>query len=419
MLATNDEQALQENPYKQDFPLLAQHKELAFLDSAATAQRPLEAINAQSEFYQSMNANPLRGLYKLSVMATEAIETTRAHVARFIGAVDANGEGRAHEVVFTRNATESLNLIAQSLGTMCLEPGDEVVISIMEHHSNMIPWQQICKRMHAKLTYLYLDDTCSISDEELERKITNKTKIVSLTHVSNVLGITNDIARIAALAHKVGAYMVVDAAQSAPHMQLDVQQLNCDLLAFSAHKALGPFGIGVMWGKLDILERMPVFLTGGEMIDSVTTSSATWAQVPEKFEAGTQDAAGIYAFDKALSYFDTHDMKKLERREAHLSAYLYSRLSELSFIDIYGAHDPARHRGVVSFNVNGVHPHDVSSILDSYNVCIRAGHHCAQPLLNSLGVQSTCRASIAFYNDAHDIDCLIDALQVVHDIFKH
>lgn len=406
-----------DNPYKADFPLLAANPEVAYLDSAATSQRPASVIEAQSKFYETMNANALRGLYRWSVDATAAIEDARNSIAQFIGAVDKNGKPETHQVIFTRNTTESLNLAASSLGRYALKPGDDVVISIMEHHSNIIPWQQICETTGANLVYLRMNSQYQITSEEITSKITNRAKIVSVTHVSNVLGTRNDIKAIAKRAHAMGAYMVVDAAQSVPHISVDVHDLDCDLLAFSAHKMCGPMGIGVLWGRAELLDAMPPFLTGGEMIDSVSETGAVWAQVPEKFEAGTQDAAGIYATAAAITYLRNLDMHKIEEREALLARYLVQQLCTLDFVDIVGSRLGQNHIGAVSFNVRGVHPHDVSSILDMNNVCIRAGHHCAEPLLIELHESSTCRASVAFYNDKHDIDQFIEGLKQVWKIF--
>ena len=400
-----------QNPYRADFPLLAANPNLVFLDSAATAQRPAAALDAQRQFYETMNANPLRGLYRLSVEATQAIEDARAHIARHIGATNPN------EVVFTRNASESLNLVAHSLGEAVLEPDDEVVISIMEHHSNLIPWQQVCERTGAKLIYLRPEPDGTITEEQITEAIGPRAKIVSCTHVSNVLGVETPIARICERAHEMGAYAVVDAAQSVPHLEVDVAKIGCDLMAFSAHKLMGPMGIGVLWGRMGVLDGMPPFLTGGEMIDSVSEESAVWAAVPQKFEAGTQDAAGIYGFDAALTYIEGIGLSSIVERERALATYLCSRLSELDYIDIYGPAEAERHIGAVSFNVQGIHPHDVASLLDMKDVAIRAGHHCAQPLLTWLGVESTCRASIAFYNDQSDIDRLIDGLDFVWGTF--
>ena len=399
------------NPYKQDFPLLAARADEAYLDSAATAQRPACVLDAQRRFYETMNANPLRGLYEVSVEATEAIEAVRAHVARFIGA------GDSHEVVFTRNASESLNLVARTLGSVRLGPGDEVVISIMEHHSNLIPWQQACREAGAKLVYLRPDAEGVITPEEISAKIGPRTKIVSVTHVSNVLGVINPIRAIADRAHEMGAVMVVDGAQSVPHLRVNVEELGCDLLAFSGHKVFSPMGIGVLWGRKELLDEMPPFLVGGEMIDSVAEQDAVWAPVPEKFEAGTQDAAGIYGLGAALDYVESLGLDAIEQRERLLVDYLYRSLAALPWIELIGPSDPARHVGVVSFNVRDIHPHDVASLLDMRHVDVRAGHHCAQPLLAWMGLQTCNRASIAFYNDAADIDRLVDGLKFVWSIF--
>ena len=403
---------IETNPYKAQFPLLANKPQIAFLDSAATAQRPACVLAAQKEFYETMNANPLRGLYSLSVEATEAIAKVRAQIAGLIGA------GDPREVVFTRNTSESLNIVAKAFAPTVLEAGDEVAITVMEHHSNLIPWQQACRETGATLVYLYPTKTGQLTDEEIAAKIGPKTKIVAATQVSNVLGVENPIAKLAQAAHANGAYMVVDGAQSVPHMAVDVAQLGADFFAFSAHKALGPMGVGVLWGKMELLERSRPFLTGGEMIDAVSETDAVWAPIPEKFEAGTQDAAGIYATGAAIDYIVEHGRDDLEARERELTAYLCERLQELDFVDIVGPADPRHHIGAVSFNVRGIHPHDVSSLLDTKDVAIRAGHHCAQPLLTWMGIESCCRASVAFYNDKGDVDQLIDGLTFVWGVFN-
>lgn len=406
------------NPYKADFPLLAQNPGLTFLDSAATAQRPAAVLDAQRRFYETMNANPLRGLYRLSVEATQSIADARTHIARFIGALDEDGKPQGNAIVFTRNASEALNLLSRCVPSLVgLGPDDEVAISIMEHHSNLIPWQQVCAATGAHLVYLRLSEDFCITEDELARKIGPKTKIVSVTHVSNVLGVQNDVAAIARRAHAVGALCIADGAQSVPHVKVDVRDLGCDFLAFSAHKLGGPLGIGVLWGKPELLDAMSPFLTGGEMIDSVTETDAVWSPVPQKFEAGTQDAAGAFATDACLTYLESLGMEAIEKRERLLAAYLCERLQELPYIAIVGPREPERHVGAVSFDVKDVHPHDVASILDMDNVCIRAGHHCAQPLLTYLGWHSTCRASVAFYNDKADIDRLIEGLNQVWGIF--
>ena len=404
---------IEANPYKKDFPLFGRHPEVAFLDSAATAQRPAAVLDAQREFYETMNANPLRGLYELSYEATNAINDARKHIARFIGA----GEDNWHDIVLCRNTSEALNLVSFSLSEMVLKPGDEVCITIMEHHSNCVPWQLACKRHGAKLVYMYLDEEGHLTEQEMRAKIGPKTKIVSAMQVSNVLGVQNDVKLLGQITHEFGAYMVVDGAQSVPHMPVNVTDLDCDFFAFSGHKVFGPMGIGILWGKHELLDAMPPFLTGGEMIDSVSEQSAVWAPVPEKFEAGTQDAAGAYALGAALTYVEQVGWEAMQSREAALTKYCFDELSKLDFISIYGPKDPAEHHGVISFNVKNVHPHDVSGILDSVHVAIRAGHHCAQPLMSQLGCMSNCRASMAFYNDKADIDQLIDGLKLVWSMF--
>ena len=419
MSLTADElRQIEESPFKADFPLLAENPQITFLDSAATAQRPATVLDAERRFYETMNANPLRGLYGLSVAATAAIEDARTRIARFIGALDGKGKPETNQVIFTRNTSESLNLVAHTLPAVVkLGPGDEVVISIMEHHSNLIPWQQVCRQTGATLVYLRPDSDFRITAAEIEAKIGPAAKIVSVTQVSNVLGVENPVKEIAARAHEMGAVCVVDGAQSVPHIPVDVRELGCDLLAFSGHKLGGPMGIGVLWGKKELLEAMPPFLTGGEMIDSVSETDAVWAPIPAKFEAGTQDAAGSYATDAAIAYLQKHGMEALEQRERLLATYLADSLEALPYVNVIGPADGARHVGAVAFNVNGVHPHDVASILDMQGVCIRAGHHCAQPLLTWLGELSTCRASVAFYNDKADIDKLVSALDMVWSVF--
>lgn len=403
---------IQASPFKADFPLLANNPELVFLDSAATAQRPAAVLDAERSFYETMNANPLRGLYKLSVDATAAIDQARAKIAAFVGADD------PAEVIFTRNASESLNLIAKTLGPTVLHEGDEVCISIMEHHSNLIPWQQVCRASGAKLVFLRPDDQGVIAPEEIAAKIGPKTKIVSVTHVSNVLGVENPIRAIADAGHAQGAIVIADGAQSLPHVLVDVKELGVDAFAFSAHKLGGPMGIGGLWAHRELLESLPPFLTGGEMIDSVTENGAVWAPIPEKFEAGTQDAAGIYATGVAIDYILEHGRTELEKRERELAAYLCEKLQALPYVKIVGPDDPRAHIGAVSFMVDGIHPHDVSSLLDTKDIAIRAGHHCAQPLLTWMGIESCCRASVGFYNDKTDVDRLVEGLDFVWGVFN-
>ena len=400
--------------YKKDFPLLMQ-QDVAYLDSAATAQRPASVLQAEKEFYEQANANPLRGLYELGVEATDRYEAARERVRKFL-----NARSDA-EIIFTRNTTESINLVAYSYALNNIHAGDEIVITIMEHHSNLIPWQQVCRETGAKLVYLYPTKTGQLTTEEVLSKVGPKTKILAVGQVSNVLGVENPVKNLGKLVHKYGGYLVVDGAQSLPHMPVDVADLGADFFAFSAHKAMGPMGIGVLWGKMDLLNAMPPMLTGGEMIDSVTEQDAIWAPVPEKFEAGTQDAAGIFATGAALDYLvNTVGYENIQAREQALVHYLMGELMQLDFVQIIGSIYWDNHHGVVSFNVKGIHPHDVASIMDMDGVCIRAGHHCAQPLLTWLGVENLacCRASVAFYNDKADIDKFIAGLHHVWSTFN-
>ena len=405
---------IDQNPYRADFPLLAGSPELVFLDSAATAQRPACVLDQQRRFYETMNANPLRGLYGLSVAATAEIARVRGQVAALLGTDDPDC------VVFTRNASESLNLVAKCFAPTVLGPGDEVAITIMEHHSNLIPWQEACRAAGATLVYLYPEKDGTLTSAEIASKVGPRTRIVAAMQVSNVLGVELPIAELGRAVHAQGGYLVVDGAQSVPHMPVSAPALGADFVAFSAHKALGPMGVGVLWGRRELLEAMPPMLTGGEMIDSVREQDATWAPIPQKFEAGTQDAAGISATGAALDYLtQTVGYEAVEAREAALVAYAWDRMGALPYVELLGPADPARHKGVISFNVRDVHPHDVASILDMSGVCIRAGHHCAQPLLAWLGVQNLacCRASLAFYNDASDVDRLVAGLGEVWGVF--
>ena len=397
--------------YKNDFPIF-QHTNVAYIDNAATAQRPQCVLDAVTDFYRCHNANPLRGLYPLSVEATDIYEQARETVRGFIGAKS------AREIIFTRNTTESLNLVAYSYGLTHVKAGDEVLVSIMEHHSNLLPWQMACRQTGAELKFIECAPDGSVDLKQIESLITERTKIVAMTQVSNVLGIENPVPAMARRVHAHGGFMVVDGAQSVPHMPVNVQKLGADFFAFSAHKALGPFGVGVLWGKLDLLEAMPPFLTGGEMISSVTQEGAVWAPVPEKFEAGTQDAAGIVGTAAALGYLEGIGWDALQAREQALVRTAMERMAALPYLEIIGHPDPAQHHGAIGFNVRGIHPHDVASILDERNVAIRAGHHCAQPLLAWLGVESCCRASLAFYNDEGDIDALIAGLDTVWRTFN-
>ena len=392
--------------YKQDFPLLT-GQDIAYLDSAATAQRPRAVLDAVRDFYETANANPLRGLYALSMEATDRYENARERVRRFLNAKSTG------EIVFTRNTTESLNLVAYSYGLNNLGPEDEIVVSITEHHSNILPWQMVARQTGAKLKYLECEPDGSFPDERLDAVFTDKTKLAAIGHVSNVLGRVNPVEKVIARVHKNGGVAVVDAAQSAPHMKLDVQALDADFLAFSGHKAMAPMGIGVLYGKRALLEAMPPFLTGGEMIESVTREGATYAELPHKFEAGTVNAGGAVGLAAALDYLEQVGFDEIHAREQALTRLAFDGLTSISGVHILGSNDPAEHCGILSFTVDGVHPHDIAAILDEDEVAVRAGHHCAQPLLTHLGVRSSARASLAFYNDEDDVERLIRSLNAV------
>ena len=395
---------------RKDFSIL-NNQNIAYLDSGATTQKPKQVIEAIDNYYDSANANPHRGAYKLSIKATEVYDEARQKVSNFINA------NSPEEIVFTRNATESINLIAYSYGLNNLKQNDKIVLSIMEHHSNLVPWQYVSKKTGASLEYMYLNQDGEIPLDEINNKIVPGVKIVGITHVSNVLGTINPVKEIAKKAHSVGAVVVVDASQSAPHIKVDVKELDADFLVFSGHKMLSPLGIGVLYGKKELLEKMPPFLYGGDMIEYVYEQSATYAPVPTKFEAGTQNVGGAVGLSSAIDYLNNIGMENVEKIEKELISYAMEKLSELDFISIYGPKDLNKHAGVISFNVNGVHPHDVSSILDSLGVCIRSGNHCAQPLLRYMGLDSTCRASFYIYNTKEDVDRLIVALLKTKEIF--
>lgn len=399
------------NEFKQDFPIL-QNREMTYLDSGATTQKPIQVIKAIDKFYEKYNANPHRGAYSLSVEATEVYENTRDKIAKFINAK------HREEIIFSKNATESLNLIAYSYGMENLKKGDEIVLSIMEHHSNLVPWQKVAKTTGANLNYMYINESFEISDEEIETKITDQTKIVGITHVSNVLGSVNNVKKIIKQAHKKGAIVIVDASQSIPHMKIDVQDLEADFLVFSGHKMLAPLGIGVLYGKREILNEMSPFLMGGDMIEYVYEQETTFAPLPNKFEAGTQNVEGVIGLRAAIDYIEKIGYDKIQEIEKEVVSYARQELSKLDYLTLYLAPNKEKHSGVISFNMNGVHPHDVASILDSQNVCVRSGNHCAQPLMRFLGIDSTCRASFYFYNDKEDVNRLVEALEKAYGMFR-
>lgn len=397
--------------FKKDFPIF-KNKDIVYLDSGATAQKPIQVIDAIKNFYENSNANPHRGAYSLSIEATEVYENTRTKIAEFINAKSRD------EIIFSKNATESLNLLAYSYGMENLKKDDEIVISIMEHHSNLVPWQKVARVTESKLNYMYINDEFEISDEEIENKITDKTKIVGITHVSNVLGTVNNIEKIIKYAHKKGAIVIVDASQSIPHMKIDVQKLDADFLVFSGHKMMAPLGIGVLYGKKELLNKMTPFLMGGDMIEYVYEQNTTFAPLPNKFEAGTQNVEGVVGLGAAIDYINSVGYDRIKEIEDEVVGYATEKLRTLDFLDLYLTPNKENHSGVISFNIKGVHPHDVASILDSNNVCVRSGNHCAQPLMRFLGIDSTCRASFYLYNTKEDVDRLVQALQKAYNMFE-
>lgn len=394
--------------YRDNFPLL-NSLDVAYLDNAATAQRPQCVLDAVTEFYKSKNANPLRGLYPLSVSATESYESARDTVRDFLNAKSSS------EIIFTRNTTEGLNLVAYSYGLTNVKAGDEVLVSIMEHHSNLLPWQMVCRRTGAALKFMECEPDGTLDLNKVASLITPRTKIVACTHVSNVLGRVNPIREIVELAHRAGAVMVVDAAQSTPHIPVDVQALGADFLAFSGHKVYGPMGIGVLYGREELLNAMPPFLTGGEMIESVTREGAVFAELPHKFEAGTVNAADAVGLQAAIEYVKSVGFEQMHRQEVALTRRAMEGIRGIPSVHVLGSENPEEHCGIITFTVDGVHPHDISEILASDGIAIRAGHHCAQPLLAFLKHPSTARASLAFYNTEAEIDRLLDSLSTLRE----
>lgn len=393
--------------YRKDFPIFDGNK-FVYLDSAATSQKPKCVIDAISDFYLKSNANPYRGVYELSARATECLNSARQKVANFINA-------KKEEIVFTKNATESLNLVAYSYGLNNIKKGDEIVLTILEHHSNLVPWQMVAKKKGATLKYLYLDKNLQISKRELS-KITEKTKVVAVTSMSNVLGSVVDVKEIVKKAHKMGAVVVCDCTQSVAHFPLDVKDLDVDFAFFSAHKMYGPLGVGVLFGKSNLLKDMKPFLFGGDMIEYVNEQTTSFSTLPHKFEAGTQNVADIVGLGVAIDYIQKIGYDKITILEHQLYEYAVTELSKLPYIELYLP--KGKRCGVLSFNVKGVHAHDVSSILDMHNVCVRSGNHCAQPLLKFLGLDSTCRISFGIYNNKKDVDLFIAALKDVYKTFE-
>ncbi len=397
------------NNFRKDFPLFksideknsALNNGLIYLDTAATSQKPFCVIEAMQDFYSQSNANPLRGLYSLSERATKLYEDARQTIAGFINAKE------AREIIFTRNASESLNLVAYTYGLTNVNAGDEIVVSIMEHHSNILPWQFVCRTKGAALKFMYVDKESGEIPESEFAKITPKTKIVAITQVSNVLGTTNPVKKIAELAHKNGAVIVVDGAQAAPHIKVDVQDIDADFFAMSSHKLCGPMGIGALYGKIELLENMPPFLRGGEMIEYVTETDATWAEVPHKFEAGTVSAGDAVGFAAAVKYIQSVGLENITAHDNALACRLIEGLKKIPHVNIVGNKDGTKRCGIVTFTVDGVHPHDIATLLSDEKIAIRAGHHCAQPLGAYLGQPATARASLYFYNTEEEIDFLL------------
>ena len=393
--------------YREDFKFFSEYPDLIYFDNAATTQKPNVVLERMIRYYESENANPLRGVYDLSVKATDAYENARARTADFIGAESAS------EIIFTRNASESLNLIAKSYGETFLKEGDEIVLTVIEHHSNLLPWQEVGKKTGAKLVFLEPDKTGFISDEEIKAKITEKTKLVSLAHISNVLGRKNPVEKVIKAAHDVGAVAVIDGAQAVPHTKVNVRELDADFYVFSGHKMLAPMGIGVVYGKKKLLNKMPPFLTGGEMIEYVELDSATYAEVPHKFEAGTLNVGGAVGLHAAMDYLENIGFDYIEETELRLTKRLFEGMKALPYINIAGSEGAKEHNGIITFTIDDVHPHDSASILNNAKICVRAGHHCAQPLMKFLGFNSTLRASLYFYNTEEEVDRFLDSLTKV------
>ena len=395
-----------EHDYRKDFPLLQTNRTI-YIDNAATAQKLAVVIEAEKQFYEESNANPLRGFYPLSLRATEVYENARVTVRDFIHA------DSEKEIIFTRNTTEGLNLVAYSYACHHLKPGDEIAVTIMEHHSNLLPWQMAAQVTGATLRYLECEPDGTLTDETLEVGINEHTRLLAVGHVSNVLGCVNPVRKMADRAHAFGAVVVVDAAQSAPHMPIDVHELQADFLAFSGHKLMAPMGIGVLYGKEALLEEMPPFMTGGEMISSVSREGAVFAELPHKFEAGTVNAAGAAGLAAAIHYIEEVGFETIEARELQLTGRAMEGLAKIPHVHVIGSDKPENHTGIVAFTIEQVHPHDVSEILAADGIDVRAGHHCAQPLLTYLKVYNTTRASFMFYNTPEEVDAFVKSVSEV------
>ncbi|UJF27992.1 cysteine desulfurase [Planococcus sp. 107-1] len=400
---------------KSYFPILNQEingHPLVYLDSAATSQKPVQVIEALKSYYEFDNSNVHRGVHTLGNRATEKYEGAREKVRNFINA------NSTEEIVFLRGTTTAINLVAQSYGRANVEEGDEIVITYMEHHSNIIPWQQLAKERGAILKYVELEEDGTISLEQVRAAVTERTKIVSMVYVSNVLGTMNPVKEVAEIAHENGAIMVVDGAQAAPHLKIDVQQLDCDFFAFSGHKMCGPTGIGVLYGKKALLNDMEPVEFGGEMIDFVGLYDSTWKELPWKFEGGTPIIAGAVALGAAIDFLNEIGLNEIEKHEHQMAAYAMDKMSGIEGLSIYGPKDPAKRAGIVTFNLDDVHPHDVATVLDMNGIAVRAGHHCAQPLMKWLEVSATARASFYLYNSESDVDRLVEGLRSAKEYFN-
>ena len=398
---------------RQDFPLLQQRvrgKPLVYLDNAATSQKPQSVIDAVTRFYTSENANIHRGVHYLSERATDAYDQVREKVARFLNARS------SREIIFTRGTTEGINLVAQSYGRLALKPGDDIVITAMEHHSNIVPWQLVCEQTGARLRAAPFNDAGELDVDAFERLLTDRTRLVSVVHVSNALGTVNPVKRLIALAHDRGIPVLLDGAQSAPHLGVDVQELDCDFFAFSGHKLFGPTGVGVLFGRESLLEQMPPYQGGGDMIATVTLERSTWAPLPAKFEAGTPMIAQVMGLGAALDYVMDLGFERISTWEQQLLSYATERVIGIEGLKLIGT---AEHKAsILGFTLKGVHPHDIGAILDDSGVAIRAGHHCAQPVMRHFGIPATARASFAFYNTRDEVDILADALMQVRRMFR-
>ena len=392
---------------KKDFPVYEEYPDLVYLDNSATQQKPRSVLQAVEKYYNSENANPMRGMYELSVKATEAYENAREAVRKFI-----NAESTA-EIVFTRNASESLNLIAYSYGRQNVNEGDEILVAISEHHSDLLPWQMVAREKGTKLSVLECGSDGLYTIDSLKSALTPKTKIFAIAQVSNIFGRENPIKEFAEVCHKNGTVIVCDGAQSVSHMPVDVRDMDVDFFAFSGHKMLAPMGIGVLYGKEELLDRMPPFLYGGEMIEYVTRESATFAELPHKFEAGTVNAGGAVGLHAAIDYINNLGFDFIVKREEELTKYAFEKMKAIPHVNILGSVKGDEHHGILTFTIDGVHPHDIAEIFGADGVSIRAGHHCAQPLHQHLGINSTARMSIAFYNDESDVDKFIATLETI------